>query len=200
MIKALVYKIAPVCLPVIFVLILSSCSRCSPGDEMYFRINEELLGETYADSLLSIELRIPEGWSDISDEVSDIVSAAYEGSEEDYNRGLIFRKGYGDFENVVFMLLFDFEYEMIDPDKEVAIGVFLADFSETTEVFKQGSYRHNDIRFHQLTSRDGGMISIKLLGYGSGERVFALDYFIPEPIYMNYIETIESSIGSIVSK
>ena len=193
--KIIFYCLAVVLLPLIF--FLTSCTRCSPDEEMHFRVNEELLGLAYADSLLAIEMHIPRDWIDITEDIRMMVEENFKGSEDIYEQGLIFKKGYGDLQEVVFMLIFDFEYRRIDFDKDRAILTFFSDFSETTEVFKQGTYTHNEIRYFQLTSREKDMINIKILGYGNEERVFAIDYYIPEIKYKDYIETIESSIGSI---
>ncbi|MBW6515026.1 MAG: hypothetical protein K0B81_00230 [Candidatus Cloacimonetes bacterium] len=182
------------------VLSVNSCSRCSPDEEMHFRINEELLGETFADSLLAIELRIPVNWTDITEDIKILVESRFEDAQLDFEQGLKFQKGYGNLEEMAFMLIFDFDYRKISDDKEEAILTFLTDFAEVTEIFQQGTYLFNDFRFHQLTSRENDIINIKLLGYGQEEGVFLLDYYIHEPKYMNYIATIESSIGSIKHK
>jgi hypothetical protein len=161
-------------------------------------VNEDLLGETYADSLLSLSMSIPVNWSDITEDIRAMVEMMFEDTENEYEQGLIFRAGYGNLDEVAFMLLFDFEFKRIDFDKERAIQTFLSDYTEATEVLKKGTYTHNQIRFHQMTSRDSDMINIKLVGYSTGDKVFILDYFVPQSIYMDYIETIESSIGSIL--
>jgi len=184
----------------LLVLSVNGCSRCSPDEEMYFRVNEELLGETFADSLLAIELRIPIDWIDITEDIKFLVESRFEDAQLEFEQGLFFQKGYGILEEMVFMLIFDFDYQKISDDKEEAILTFLSDFTEVTEIFQQGTYLYNDFRFHQLTSRENEIINIKLLGYGHEEGVFLLDYYIHEPKYTNYIETIESSIGSITKK
>jgi hypothetical protein len=179
---------------------VSSCSKPSPEQEVIFRIDEELLGETYSDSLLAIEMRIPVSWRDISEELRVHLDQLMFNGTEEFEEGLFFKKGFGNREQGSFMLLFDFAYQKIDADKEKAVLKYLAHYSEGKEVYKQGFFEHNEISFHQLTSGDNGVVNIKLLAYGINDSVFALDFFVPETEYLNNIEKIESSIGSITKK
>ena len=180
------------------VLLFNACSKGTEEAEMFFRVNEELLGEYYSDSLLTIDMRIPVDWVDITEELRMLVDEIYAESGVDYEQGLNFLKSYGNLDEIVFLLLFEFDHSLISNEPEEAILSFLADFSQTTEVLQQGTYSHNEIRFHQMTSQDNnGLINIKLFGYSNETTLFVLDYYIPRDIYVDYIETIESSIGSI---
>jgi len=190
--KKVLYPITGCCL-----ILFCGCNDSKPDEEVFLRINEDLLGESYSDSLLAIEMRIPAAMTDITHDIEDLVTEIFAGSETEYEQELIFRKGYGDIDKLAFLLLFDFDYSQIAADREEAIEVYIADFSETAKVLQQWTFIHNGIRFHQLTSHDDFLINIKLLAAGQENSLFALDYYMPPDLYLDYIETIESSIGSL---
>lgn len=186
-----------IALLILLLFAVSSCSKRRDMDEVFFRVDEELIGETFSDSLLAISIGVPVGWDDITGQLEEVVARMFEESDSIEEQGLSFRKAYGDLEDVAFMLICEFNYKHIHEERDSAIEAFLSYFAEETEVLKIGSYRHNELSFHQLTSREENLINIKLLVYGEAGAVSALDYFIPETKYMDYIERIESSIGSI---
>lgn len=62
---------------------------------------------------------------------------------------------------------------------------------------KQTSFLHNGLLIHQSLIIDPLMIQFKLIISQSENNSFQIDYVIPKSIYADYIEVIESSIGSI---
>jgi hypothetical protein len=178
-------------------LVLISCSRESVEQDIYFEIDEDLLGEVYQDSVLSIGMRVPADWNDLTAQFQDSAREQFELDSDYWGLGLSLRKIFANTTQNISFLLFEFDHTQLDDDEDIAINIFLDRISEDSETLMHGEYQHNKISFIQVAYRVNDMINLKILGETRDDSLFVIDFFIPGELYMDFLATLESTIGSI---
>lgn len=181
----------------IIIILLISCSRESVEQDIYFEIDEELLGAVYQDSVLSISMRVPADWNDLTAQLRDSAKEQFELESDYWGMGLSLRKIFANTAQNISLLLFKFDHTQLDDDEETAINIFLDKLSEDSEILMHGEYHHNEIDFIQVAYRVNDMINLKILGENRDDTLFVIDFFIPGELYMDFLATLESTIGSI---
>ncbi|MBD3290273.1 hypothetical protein GF337_15825 [candidate division KSB1 bacterium] len=172
-------------------------SRKNGIQQIGFKVDPALLEAPYQDSTLGIVFSPPKGCSrmpkDIVIEVKDqfktlnTISAPF--AIEPHQ---IFLNEENHFACILSKLPV-----LANSDSSVYIYQQAIRDSTDEKQVKQTSFLHNGLLIHQSLIINPIMIQFKLIIPQSESNSFQIDYVIPKSIYADYIEVIESSIGSI---
>ena len=184
-------------LALILFLFLCSCNPKSQApDEMVFTVNHDLLGEEYSNQDLSFSFHPPIGWSDMTDYLADETSLIIDVNGQQTTSEIL--KLYGTEENKAICSLIDYTAYTLQKDFNIAVDDLITELSVGKNILKKGSYLYNGFTIRQITSKDDGMVNIRLLiNRNDRDQIFLLDYLIDFNAYSDNLEAIESSIGSI---
>ncbi|MDW7681048.1 MAG: hypothetical protein SCK70_10810 [bacterium] len=185
-----------------FILILPlvitfNCDRSSDHqNEMTFRVDKSLLAEKFVDRELGFEfippkdlLKVP---ADVLTDVQDQLPLT------DFFQ-IIPRQVFLA-EQSEFVCIISWLPELIYSDSSI-ISYQRAVKSQTSNgEIRQTSFLYNGFRIYQTLIISDNVVNFKLLIPQPDKKSFQIDYIIPKNIYIEKIEAIESSIGSIKRK
>ena len=184
------------------ILIIGSCeSNKDAGNnspqKIGFKIDPALLSEPYHDSALGMIFSPPKGCSQMpGDMVFKIKNQLKTQAAMSVPFTIEPHQVFLNEENHFACLLSRLP-SLANSDSAVCIyRQAILDTSSVKQV-KQTVFLHNGFTIYQILTIDQKKIEFKLIIPQSGNRSFQIDYVVPKSIYADYIEVIESSIGSI---
>ncbi|MDD5067475.1 MAG: hypothetical protein PHF84_10575 [bacterium] len=173
----------------LLVLVLFACAR----DEVSFRIDPALLGESYENFQAGVKLYMPAGWSSISQEEFSLINKKIKPGPAEKIRPLRF---YYNRDRTSFCMISRFlKKEKIKEIKDRYQKELPGSSPGSTVRF--GSFYKENIQIHQFQIWNDKVITVKLLFTDRENTVIELDYVLSLQAYKKEIKAIESSIGSI---
>jgi hypothetical protein len=179
-------------------LIISSCKTETKQNTLQFNVDKSLLGETFKIDSLQFAFSVPAGWSKISDNI--MVQAKNKISIENTGQKLHYDliAFYLDSLSGSFCSISAVEITQSD---SMLKDVYRANLQKKyiKSGIKEGDFVINDVNVKQFLIMTKQKVLFKLLLSLKGGSFLQIDYAIDQKIYPQYINKIESSIGSITS-
>lgn len=183
----------------IAVLGITACNsgrkRPANEDNMYFEVNEDLLGQTQQNKALGVAYAAPKNWEIVTGEPKKKLSKTLTemGATDDVQLLDVF------FEQESASLLFVSDLSKLsDTVMLAAIANYKTYFADSTknERVMMDDFEYNGFYIRQFLIQSPSLVNFKLWFLEGGKKRFQVDYMVPAKVYMKKIKDIESSIGS----
>jgi hypothetical protein len=161
-------------------------------EKMEFNINESLLGEQQIDSLLEIQFTPPKNWVNLHAKIEEI-NTLINGEEHIKVRNI-----YQDSLTGASLVVSD-----ITNLNDSILNNIIANYETALNPngnfhdIQKGEFVYNSFLVNQFVMQDPMTVVFKLLYLKGGKKRFQIDYILPRESYMENIQALESSIGSV---
>lgn len=181
-----------------FVILSLACkpSKDNLKDEINFRIDNTVLGETFTDSVSKISIRIPKDWESI-EEKSDSVSTRIKKQLWAKDQISPVKKIYLDQKTFLSSL------SILKVDRKDSIRVLKSYQNPDSAFYNKGEWKsinkaefnYHGLKIKQFILFNDNLVNIKLIC--SKMNSIEFDFLLTQVEYKKNIKKIESSIGSI---
>lgn len=189
------------CISVISILSFVGCDKPNVNDKSYetlsFNVDESKIEPVVIDAELKIKLGSPKGWKRVEESIlSQVVKAVDTSPIEGLE--IVPRSIFLQEKSKAICIVSKVDWTGIVPDETLLQNLTIAYQKQNPKAtVKQGVFKKDAFRIHQLMVITSEFILIKLICDSPETLVFEVDYRVPIEVYKSELSGIESSIGSI---
>jgi hypothetical protein len=172
-------------------------NKTDQPEEMTFQVNQSLLGEKYSDNELGFSFSPPIGCKLMPKNLVQQVKAEITKNLVSPESLALEPKQFFLNKNEQFFCLLTTLPMLVLSDSSIKFYNMAVKNSAAGDEVQSSTYKYNHFLIYQSLIMNDETINFKLLIPQAEHKSFQIDYILPKSIYVNKIEVIESSIGSL---
>ena len=185
-------------------VIIGALASCDPPNSqkrtyetLAFNVDGTLLEPAVTDAALNIEMSAPKGWKTIDESMlGQVIDGLRDKFTQEFQ--MVPRWVFVNEESRAMCAVSGLEGVKSIPDKTALESLETAYLDKFPKAMIQRTIFMKDaFRVHQLMVVTSNFVLIKLICNAPENRVFEIDYVVPQDVYETELRSIESSIGSI---